>query len=372
MKTEQTSRPKIALIGISGYARIVLQSLLAVLESGQAELVAVTVINRDAEAAACRALEQRGCRIFEDYQQMLDECAGRIDLCIIPTGIPWHEEMCVKALSIGAHVLVEKPLSGDEEGGSRIVQAGEDYGRTVAVAFQNMYCPQVQAIKCYLLSGALGEIKAIQAEGSWPRDKSYYSRNLWAGRAAFSGRAVNDSPLNNAFSHMANLSLFFAGRTFEKCATVTLESGSLYRHFPIETYDTADIHLLAEGGKAMRWSFTHADKVSVNPTIRVEAEHGVLCWVNNGRATASTRGGRVLESWSVCTDEEARREMLCRVIAHAGGGPAPLCDARFALTHTRVISQIGQRLPVQVMDDGWTRREGIFENLRNRAQVALA
>ena len=34
-----------------------------------------------------------GCTLYSDYHAMLDACKGRADLCVIPTGIAWHERM---------------------------------------------------------------------------------------------------------------------------------------------------------------------------------------------------------------------------------------------------------------------------------------
>ncbi len=82
------------LIGISGYARAVLQSLLQVIEPAGGRLASATVINRTEEEESCRLLESRGCRIFSDYGEMLGatEPSAR-NLCIIPTSIFQHAPM---------------------------------------------------------------------------------------------------------------------------------------------------------------------------------------------------------------------------------------------------------------------------------------
>jgi hypothetical protein len=49
-----------------------------------------------------------GCRIFDDYREMLLQLAGTVEFCMIPTGIPLHHAMAVAALEARMHVLVER------------------------------------------------------------------------------------------------------------------------------------------------------------------------------------------------------------------------------------------------------------------------
>src|SRR5262245_16618183 len=82
-----------ALIGISGYAR---HHLLVALEQalhGRLRLVAATVVNAAAEEFFCDRLRALGCEIFTSADAMWDKFAGRIDLCLIPTGLHLHAPM---------------------------------------------------------------------------------------------------------------------------------------------------------------------------------------------------------------------------------------------------------------------------------------
>ena len=99
-----------ALIGVSGYGRIYLQLLQECQALGRLKLVAAVIINPEEERDTLSWLTARGCRVYTHYEQMLMEEAGRVDLCLVPTGIHWHARMTVAALRNGANVLVEKPL----------------------------------------------------------------------------------------------------------------------------------------------------------------------------------------------------------------------------------------------------------------------
>ena len=103
--------PRVALIGISGYGRIHLQLARECRDRGEVEIVAATVINQEEEAQNVAELRQHGCEIFADYREMLGAFRGRIDLCLIPTGIHWHTRMTIAALEAGANVLLHAMLS---------------------------------------------------------------------------------------------------------------------------------------------------------------------------------------------------------------------------------------------------------------------
>ncbi len=128
-----SSRPRLALIGISGYGRIHLQLARECGDRGEAELVAAgQSLIRSRKAANVAELRGEGTHaIYADYPKyMLRRHAGQIDLCLIPTGIHWHARMTLAALAAGADVLVEKPLAGSD--GRRGGGAGDGSGRAAA------------------------------------------------------------------------------------------------------------------------------------------------------------------------------------------------------------------------------------------------
>ncbi|MFU8781232.1 MAG: Gfo/Idh/MocA family oxidoreductase, partial [Kiritimatiellia bacterium] len=96
---------KTCMIGISGYGRMHYDLLCSAEAQGRIEMVGATVINQEEEVERCAELKKRGCRLFTDYQVMLQELSGRAEFCVIPTGTPLHRPMAVAALEAGMHVL---------------------------------------------------------------------------------------------------------------------------------------------------------------------------------------------------------------------------------------------------------------------------
>ncbi|PTX93940.1 hypothetical protein DB345_20420 [Spartobacteria bacterium LR76] len=338
----------IHLIGISGYARAVLHSLLEVIESAGGRLAAATVINREEEEDSCRLLESRGCRIFSDYREMLEASdPSDRNLCIIPTSIFQHAPMTVAAIRAGCHVLVEKPLAGSVEDCRMMIRESALNGRAVSVGFQDMYAPQVAQIKKALDDGIIGRMRAIRITASWPRDLAYYTRNRWAGKETCEGRPVFDSPLCNAFAHFVNLALFFAGREPGKMARVASVHGRLFRFFPIETFDTARVSFDTEEEIEIGCTLTHAAAERLEPLIEITCDHGTLQWRQEDQASIMDLGGEPLIQWPLDSEETNRRRMLARVIQDTLAGNAPACSAAMAMHHVEAFRLAARDLPVE-------------------------
>ncbi len=176
---------KACLIGVSGYGSVHYQQFLMPAQAaGTIEFVGATIINPDDEAEKCAELRALGCRIFDDYRDMLRGLAGEADLCLIPTGTPHHCSMTVAALEAGMHVLVEKPLAGSIEDARTMQDAAETAGKIVAVGYQHMYAPAALATKRHILDGTIGDLESIKCLVTWPRTHDYYARNGWAATRA--------------------------------------------------------------------------------------------------------------------------------------------------------------------------------------------
>lgn len=153
---------KACIIGISSYGRIHYDLLMAARQAGRVEIAGAAVINQDEEIDKCRHLRELGCRIFDDYQVMLKELAGTVDLCCIPTGTPLHRPMTVAALEAGMHVFVEKPVAGCLEDAQAMEDAASKADRIVAVGYQHLYAPAAMATKRHILNGTIGKLESIK------------------------------------------------------------------------------------------------------------------------------------------------------------------------------------------------------------------
>ena len=342
--TRPTQRPQLALIGISGYGRVHLQLARECRERGEVDIVAVTVINPRDEAENIAALSADGCRIFSDYAEMLREFRGRIDLCLIPTGIHWHARMTIAALEAGANVLVEKPLAGSSAEVAAIRAAESRTGRFVAVGFQDFYEPGTTWLHAELQRGAIGAIQSVRVLGLWPRDRAYFARNNWAGRLVVEGVPVYDSPLNNAFAHFVMLSLFFVGAD-TPAAPIALDGVELLRAHAIESFDTCVVTAHTPSGVRLWFGTSHACREAVEPEIRITGSAGEACWRYEAEAwwrhtNGATERRQLLDAYG------ARRAMITAALRRLRDPAVPVCTTAMAGQHTALIEAVHRATPI--------------------------
>jgi predicted dehydrogenase len=327
--------PRIALIGISGYGRIHLHLARECRDRGEAVIVAATIINPGEEADNVAELRAHGCAIYADYEEMLRRHAGEIDLCLIPTGIHWHSRMSIAALQAGANVLVEKPLAASVEEVAAVQAAERASGRFVAVGFQDCYNPGTSWLVDALQAGAIGRVESVRFLGIWPRARSYYLRNNWAGRLTVDGAPVLDSPLNNAFAHFVMLSLLFAGLEPDPAALRT-DGVELWRAHEIESFDTGVVRLQTSRGVRLWFGVSHSSEETLEPEIVIAGSAGCACWRYEIEAALGDGAGR--QQRQAIPDQHAtRREMMVAVLQRLRDPKALICTTAMAARHTAAI-----------------------------------
>lgn len=339
-------RPRLALIGISGYGRIHLRLARECRDRGELELVAATVINPGDEAENIAELEAHGCTIYSDYERMLKERGSEIDLCMIPTGIPWHAQMTIAALRAGANVLVEKPLAGSVAEVEAVRAEEKRSGKFVAVGFQDLYEPGTIWLKEQLVKGAIGKIEAVRFLGLWPRRRSYFTRNDWAGRLQTNGLPVLDSPLNNAFAHFVMLGLFFASTELRGAATASPDGVELFRAHEIESFDTAVVKLHTPAGVKLWFGVSHATHETLEPEIFIHGSAGTACWrYENETWLINAQGQR--QQRTMPNILGTRQTMMAAVLRRLEEPDAAICGVEMARRHTEVIEAIHRASPIR-------------------------
>lgn len=350
----QAQTPRIALIGISGYGKIHLQLARECRERGEVKITAATVINPSEEVEDVAELKAHGCAIYSDYAQMLSEQKGRIDLCLVPTGIHWHARMTIAALHAGANVLVEKPLAGSVAEVEAVRTAERATGRFVAVGFQDLYDPGTVWLKAELLKGVIGEIQSVRFLGSWPRSRSYFTRNDWAGRAQVNGVPVLDSPLNNAFGHFVMLSLYFASPLAHAAAAAELEEVELFRAHDIPSFDTAVVMSHTPGGVKLWFGVSHACREILEPEIIIHGSGGTACWRYENEAWLRDAQGRQSRC-EMPNTTTTRREMMSAVLTRLRDPAVRICGSEMALRHTAIVEAIHHTAPIHSFPAGQVR-----------------
>ena len=147
--------------GILGCAKIAREHLIpAIQASSCAEVVAAA--SRSLDSAESFASDLNIPKAYGSYQALLDD--PTIDAVYNPMPNHLHVPWSVKALEAGKHVLCEKPLGLTAADLNPLISAAAKYPNLlVREAFMYRFHPQWLEAKKIVESGALGEIKSLDA-----------------------------------------------------------------------------------------------------------------------------------------------------------------------------------------------------------------
>lgn len=325
-----TSRPRVAIVGVGGFAGHHRTFVSAVVDKGLIDHVAQVAPPYDQEHLATEVadLRQRGVSIYPSLRQLLTERRGDLDLITIPTGIPLHRTMTVACLEAGVNVLVEKPAAGSIQDVDAMIAARQRSGKVCAVAYQHVYQAMARTVKEWVCQGRLGRVRSIRAFGCWPRPPQYYGRNGWAGKLAVGDTWVLDGPQNNALSHAVNFMLYVGGGTPGRSLSPATVQAELYRANPIEAADSVFMRVTTAEGPEVYFSVSHCTDRNVDPRFVLEAEKATLTMEYMDDLVVGWKDGRREEHHfeSAHTDE---LEDVVRVLeGHKVGPECPLEVAR--------------------------------------------
>lgn len=161
---------------------------------------------------------------FGSWQELLS-MPRMADCAFVCTLDDDHTEPAIKAMELGYHVLLEKPMSNNEEECRRIVQTAQRTGRALAVCHVLRYTPFYMTLKSLIDRGEVGEITAvnqIENVGYWHQAHSFVRGN-WRSTAETSPMLLQKS------CHDMDILLWLVGRDCQRVQSF----GSL-RHFTPE------------------------------------------------------------------------------------------------------------------------------------------
>ena len=278
---------RFALIGVGGVGGAHLNALAALEAQGRVRLVAVADPSLPLLAAQKERLEARGVRWHLDYCDLLDG-GHDLDAVVIATPIPLHLEMTRHCLRHGAAVYLEKPPVPLIQQLEALI--AEDAGARVAVGFQMITTPPVQALKRALLAGELGDVREFRVSACWPRLDRYYQRARWAGKMTLEGQPVFDGPATNALAHLIHNVMYLAGDSPAGYGVPVEIRGELYRVRPIESYDVASLGGRFASGAAFTVSLSHATQELRKYQVEARGSRGWARISENGARFESRSG----------------------------------------------------------------------------------
>jgi myo-inositol 2-dehydrogenase/D-chiro-inositol 1-dehydrogenase len=148
-----------ALIGFGAWGS---HHARAIVESPQAELVAIAARSGASQAAAREA--HPGVRVVGHYQEMLSDPSIELVDVVLPSDL--HHRVGLDVLRAGKHLLMEKPMALNERECDDLIQCAREHGRLLAVGHE------------FRLSSLWGKARAMIDEGTIG-DPQYALIELW-------------------------------------------------------------------------------------------------------------------------------------------------------------------------------------------------
>ena len=166
------------------------------------------------------------CLYISDLDQLLD---SDIDAVVVCSENGKHKDHVIAAARPGRHILCEKPIATEVEDAKAMIDACEEFGVILQVAYPVRFAPAIQRVREYIRSGTIGEVVAIngknhgQMPGGW-----FIEKELSGGGAATDHivyvmdliRWILNDEVKNVY---AEFDTRFYSIDVEDCGMVTLE-----------------------------------------------------------------------------------------------------------------------------------------------------
>ncbi|WP_341835942.1 Gfo/Idh/MocA family oxidoreductase [Chitinophaga pollutisoli] len=154
---------RVGLIGTGWYGK---SDLFRLMQVAPVQVIALCDAdeNQLKEAGAMVAQRQKSGKtpkLYRDFRKMLSE--NQLDIVLVGSPDHWHALQTIEALTSGANVYVQKPISVDVLEGEAMLAAARKYGKTVQVGTQRKSTPHlIDAKKTIVDTGLLGKISHVE------------------------------------------------------------------------------------------------------------------------------------------------------------------------------------------------------------------
>ena len=143
-------KTKLCLVGAGSIGRRHLRLL------AEREDVELSVVELNEQCRAAVSEEHPRMPFFDSMEAAITE--GGCEAVIIATPHRTHAPLAIKALELGAHVFVEKPMSDSLEDCVALLNAAKSSDKVVSIGFMFRFDPFVQKVKEIIDSGRIGKI----------------------------------------------------------------------------------------------------------------------------------------------------------------------------------------------------------------------
>jgi predicted dehydrogenase len=198
---------KVVQVGCGGIANAWMRAIKSL--DGAVEVVGLVDLSRDQALKLAKGHGLAESLVFDSLQDAVGATGAE---AVFDTTVPAaHAPVTIEALSLGCHVLGEKPMSDELEPAKRMVAAAKAAGRRYAVTQTRRPLPHAISVAEFLRSGALGAIEEVHndfylgAHFGGFRDEMDYPLILDMAIHTFdSARQIADADPVNVYCHTWN------------------------------------------------------------------------------------------------------------------------------------------------------------------------
>lgn len=200
--------------------------------------------------------------LYNDYRQLVEH--PDIDVVSVATPNHLHMPVTVAALQNGKHVLCEKPLARSGAESRQMVEAARAANRVLDVAFNHRQRGDVQVLKHYLNTGALGRV--YHGKATWMRRSGIPGMGGW-----FTSREMaGGGPLIDLGVHVLDMILYLMNEP-----DVVAVSAATYSELGPRGKGSRSQTLVGTGGYEVEDLATAFLRLADGSTVLVEASWAV-------------------------------------------------------------------------------------------------
>lgn len=260
------------LIGYGGMGR----QDAALLHSGAVNgMRLIGICCRNPEGQADIAARCPDVRIYENADAMFAD-AHSFDALIIVTPHKTHADLASRAMQLGKHVLVDKPLGISTGEVRKILALAEEKQTACGTIFNMRAYPAYQKAKEFMEQGKLGKLhRAVWVANSWYRSPAYHSSSKW--RSTWDGEC--GGLLINQCQHSLDIWQWLLGMPDRIYASIDYGK---YNDFRVD--DAVDIQMEYADGFHGTFIASSGEAPGVN-RLEIWGSKGRLCIEDNLRLT---------------------------------------------------------------------------------------
>jgi len=286
----------------------------------------VAVMRRNAEKARDYAERHGVPRWYSNASDLIAD--PEVDIVSIATPPSTHCELALQVCAAGKPALVEKPMAASWAECRRMVEAFQDAGLPLFVAYYRRALPRFKKVQELLASGRIGSIRAVSVRYFAPW-RNFDRENLpWRFRPGISGGGL----FLDLASHTLDVLDYLLGPVAASAGFASNQGSS----YPAE--DSVSLALKLESGALGTglWQFG-ADRSE--DTIEVQGDRGRLTFATFGDGPIHLSSGGADEEFVIPNPTAIQQPLIQTIVDELNGGPPCPSTGVSAARTSRVMEQ---------------------------------